>query len=204
MNIQELRNSLEQLKGKKQTITKLLEEATISNKKLTQKLHRLEEALEVVNIVGLQTQQSLEYKISDLVSMALASVYDNPYEFIAKFIQRRNKSECDLLFARDGKEIDEPLDSSGGGVVDVASFALRVASWSLSTPKLNNVLLLDEPFKGLDSTRLVMASELLSQISKKLNLQIIAISHSPELIESADRVFNVTIKKGVSNVSVQG
>jgi len=200
MTIQELRNRLEQRKGQKLTLNNLLESVTLENAKLVSKSHNLEKALECVKLVGLRTQQSLEFKISDLVSMALSSVYDDPYEFMARFIQRRNKSECDLLFSRKGQEIDEPMDSSGGGTVHIAAFALRVVSWVLQNPRTNNVLLLDEPFPGLDPVRMNLASAMLSEISKKLSLQVIVVTHSTELAECADKVFNVTIKKGISDV----
>lgn len=40
---------------------------------------------------------------------------------------------------------------SGGGVVDVAAYALRVACLNLSRPKKRQVLILDEPFKAVHS-----------------------------------------------------
>jgi DNA repair exonuclease SbcCD ATPase subunit len=204
MNVQELRNSLEQKKGQQKTLIALLDSVVIENNSLQRNRNRLEQAMECVKLVGLRTQQQLEFRISDLVSMALSLVYEEKsYEFITRFVQRRQKSECDILFSRGGQEIDEPMDSSGGGTVHIAAFALRVVSWVLQSPRTNNVLLLDEPFPGLDPLRMNLASNMLSEISKQLNLQIICCTHSTELAECADKVFNVTIKKGISNVSVQ-
>jgi len=196
-NIQNLRNALEQMKGKRDQIQHGIDNAEQFIKEKKKDLRRHEQAREIIREVGLKTQQQLQFHISDITSLALEAVFDNPYKLITEFIQRRNKTECDLYFERDGNRID-PLSASGGGAVDVASFALRVASWSMQRPRSRNVLILDEPFRYLSSDLLPKASEMLNQISKKLKLQIIMVTHAEELIENADRVFEVKIKKGKS------
>jgi DNA repair exonuclease SbcCD ATPase subunit len=149
--------------------------------------------------VALKTQKQLSYHISEITSLALNTIFPEPYALEADFVQRRNKTECDLFFVRNDERID-PLSASGGGTVDVAAFALRVASWSMQRPRSRNTLILDEPFKHLSTNLLPLAGEMLKQISEKLQLQIIMVSHCTELIEAADRTFQVSIKKGISSV----
>lgn len=197
--IRKLRIQLERLKGKKEQIEQSLQEAEQGLKETKREIRKHEQAIEVVKTVGLKTQQSLQYHISDTVSMALNSVFDDPYSMSVEFVERRGKTECDLMFQRGNKFID-PLSASGGGAVDVASFALRVASWSMQFPKTRNVLLLDEPFKNLSEGLLPKASEMLKQVSDKLGLQIIMITHSEPLIESADKVFQIQNRKRRSTV----
>jgi len=194
------RNILEQKKGQKQQIEHQLHQLKKDRKYLKRDLKRHEQALEVVKAVAIKTQERIQFHISDITSLALESVFPDPYELVAEFVQRRNKTECDLYFSRNGEKAD-PLSASGGGAVDVAAFALRVASWSMQKPKSRNVLVLDEPFRYLSSDLLPKASEMLQQISQDLNLQIIMVSHSEELIESADKVFSVSRdKKGISSI----
>ncbi len=200
MTIQDLRNYLEQQKGRKAQIVQGIEqtEQDIADKK--RELRRYEQAKEIIRTVGMKTQQQLQYHISGTTSLALEAVFDDPYELIVEFVQRRNKTECDLLFSRGDDRVD-PLSASGGGAVDIAAFALRVASWSMQKPRSRAVLILDEPFRFLSANLLPKASLMLKEISKKLNLQIIMVTHSEELIEDADKVFGVAInKKGISNV----
>jgi DNA repair exonuclease SbcCD ATPase subunit len=45
------------------------------------------------------------------------------------------------------------------------------------------------------------AAAMLAEVSQRLGLQIIIVSHSQELIEGADKWFTVAINKGVSHVS---
>lgn len=202
MNTQQLLNKLEQKKGEKKQILSTVARLTKESKYAKVQQLRHEKAREIVRLVGLETQQQLEYHISDITSLALSSVFDNAYELELEFIQRRNKTECDIWFVRNGNKV-KPKDASGGGAVDVASFALRIASWSMRYPRSNNVIILDEPFKFLSVNHQEAASAMLKELSSKLKLQFIIITHSEILTSYADKVFNVSInRKGISTIKV--
>jgi len=201
MGIRELRNKLEQQKGARQQVeTSLtaLQEKLNNNKR---SLHRHELAREIVREVGQKTQEQLSFHISDITSLALEAVFDNPYSLVTEFVQRRNKTECDLYFVRDGNRVD-PLTASGVGAVDVASFALRIASWSMMNPRTRNTIILDEPFRFLSENYQERASNMLKEISDKLGIQFLVITHNTVLAEAADRIFQVSIRKGKSQVKV--
>jgi len=157
------------------------------------------QARALVQKVAEETQQKIEYHISNLVSMALASVFPDPYEFLVRFVQRRNRTECDLLFVKNGEECD-PLTAAGGGAIDVAGFALRVAVWSLK--KTRNVFILDEPFRFLSVDLQAKCSAMIKEISEKLKIQIIMVSHLTTLTSNADKVFHIENRKGESFVSI--
>ena len=164
---------------------------------------QLEKAQVVLQTVAQQTQEELRYYISDLVSLALDSIFDQPYTFELEFVQRRGRTEADMYLARDGNRVS-PEDAVGGGVTDLIGLALRVSLWSM-TKHTRNVLLLDEPFKFLHSREMQQrASELLKHLSQQLGLQIIMVTgedESPEIVAQADRVFRVSMDKGVSSVT---
>jgi len=193
-SISEIRNELERRKGKKSQIELSILQ---TRKKLgTQKrdLKHHEQAREIIREAGLKTQQSLSFHISEITSLALSSVFDDPYSLSVEFIHKRNKTECELKFLRGGQKAD-PMDSTGGGAVDIASFALRIASWSMSHPQLRNTIILDEPFKNLDKKLIEKGSAMLKEVSKKLGIQFIIVTHEDDLIASADKVFKVQMKK---------
>jgi DNA repair exonuclease SbcCD ATPase subunit len=203
MNTQELRNKLEKLKGKKEEVQDKISSLTEEIQSKTKSLKRHEKAREVIREVGMKTQQQLQYHISDITSLALESVFKDPYELAVEFVQRRNKTECDLYFVRDGNKID-PMTASGVGAVDIAAFALRIAAWSMQTPHTRPVIILDEPFKhlkGLEPNKLVL--EMIHEISKRLGIQIIMVSDEriprEDIIEAADKVFEVTAHKVKGN-----
>jgi len=199
MTVKEIRSKLDQQKGRKLQVEKDLEAITNELREQKSGLIRHEKAREIIREVGLKTQQQLQFHISDVVSSALDAVFDNPYELKVEFVQRRNKTECDLIFKRGELEID-PIEASGVGAIDVASFALRIASWSMMRPKTRNVIILDEPFRYLSTNYQEQASAMIKEISQKLGIQFIIVTHEETLTTNADKVFEVGIRKGISNV----
>ena len=200
MAIKEIRNKLEQQKGQKFQIEKSLESTQKYLVDKKQSLQQHEQAKEIIREVGLKTQQQLQVNISNITSLALEAVFPNPYELQVEFIQRRNKTECDLYFVREEHKID-PLTASGVGAVDVASFALRIASWSMMNPRTRRTIILDEPFRFLSENYQEQASTMLKEISQKLGIQFIIVTHEEVLTSYADRIFEVKIRKGKSKVT---
>lgn len=204
MDIQDLRNTLERKKGQKISLEMSIESLKTEIRDKKRDLIRHEKAREIVRTVGQKTQEQLSVHISDITTLALESVFPDPYELSVEFVPRRNKTECDLFFVRDGNKID-PMDASGVGPVDVASFALRIAAWSMQMPHTRPVILLDEPFKHLKGEEAnKRALDMLKEISKQMGMQIIVVSDErisrEDIIEAADKVFEVKIRKGVSKV----
>lgn len=202
MNIQDARNKVEQLRGQRDSLLADMQAGEKQIITLHQQIVDTEEAHAIIQTVAEQTQRQLEYHISEIVSLALAAVFDSPYTLRVVFVQRRNKTECDILFERDGNQF-RPVDATGGGAVDVAALALRFSIWSLRRPRTRNTIILDEPFRFLSRDLQGRAADMLGEISRRMGLQIVMVSHSPDLIEGADRVFNVAIRKGVSYVTCQ-
>jgi DNA repair exonuclease SbcCD ATPase subunit len=198
-NIQVYRNEVERRKGVRDRVVADKEKCDEKVRHLNTRLDYIEEARTIIQTVAQLTQEELEYHISELVTLAMSAVFDEPYALKLNFVLKRGKTEAVLTFYRDGAEFD-PMADTGGGPVDVAAFALRVAMWNLQQPRSRNVLVLDEPFRFLSRNLQGRASAMLTEISNKLGLQIIMVSHNPELIEGAHKTFQVTLRKGVSHV----
>lgn len=191
-------NSLERKKGKLEALVSQKEQREGQIEQAVVHLENLQVARSIIQKAAQLTQEKLSSHISDLVSLALRSVFPEPYEFQVVFENRRNTMECDLSFVKDGHEY-KPLDSCGYGAADVASFALRVAYWSLGDTR--PLLIWDEPFRQLDKKKQPLAAEMVKRLSKELGLQVIIITHSEELAECADQVFHVSIKNGLSKIT---
>ena len=202
MGLSNLRQKLERKKGQQSQLQDDLQTAKKEEEHISVEIINTEAAQAIIQVVAQKTQEELEYRLSEIVSLALAAVFEDPYKLKVNFVIRRGKTECDLLFEKN-KEIFDPLTSSGGGAIDIAAMALRVAIWSLTQPRTRNVLILDEPFRFLSREYQVKASIMLGELSKKLDLQIIMVSHSESLIEGANKVFRVVIKKGISSMQTK-
>ena len=108
-----------------------------------------ETAQQVINLSALRVQQVTHVKIANLVTRCLAAIFDDPYSFELHFRQNRGRTEATIKLLKDGFERDDPLSQVGGGVNDVAAFALRLSALVLQRPPLRRVMVLDEPFRGL-------------------------------------------------------
>lgn len=199
--LKQLRTLIERKKGQRDQIEISLTHSKAAGKYLEGEIERTQEAQDIIRAVAKQTQDELEYRITEPVSLAQAVVYENPYKQVADFrLSGRGSTECHLLFERRG-EIIRPFDASGGGPIDVASYGLRLSSLSLNKPPIRPILLLDEPFKFLSAARLPAAGRMLSETSNKLGIQIIMVTHIKELVGSADKIFKVNMdSKGVTHV----
>ena len=149
----------------------------------------MEKARYVLSEVAKLTQEKVQGYIESLVSTAIRSVFDRPFEFKMKFERKRNKMECRPVVIENGQEYD-PENDMGGSIIDIVSFALRVVLWGMQKPRSRNVLVVDEPMKNLGSL-VSLGGEMLREISHKLGLQLIVITHEPALADIADRTYTV-------------
>ena len=126
------------------------------------------------------TQQQAQGRIAAIVSRCLLAVFgDDAYDFRIVFERKRGKTEAALLFARGGLEAD-PLTATGGGVVDVAAFALRLAALMLSRPPARRLLVVDEPFRFVSTEFRPQVRRLLETLAEEMGVQIILVTHAPE------------------------
>lgn len=140
-----------------------------------------EAAQTIIQKIAQQMQESAHSKIAGLVTRCLHAVYDEPYKFRIEFEQKRGKTEARFVFLdQQNNEID-PLTASGGGLVDIAAFALRLSAIMLSKPRVRRLMLLDEPFRFVSAKYRPALCSLLQQLEKELKVEIIMVTHIPEL-----------------------
>lgn len=193
------RSLLDQSIGKRGTLQSQKDAYVKKIDYLTQRQKTIELVQALVQKVAKETQEQLKFQIEDIVKTCIDTCFPDEYDFKVEFEIKRGKTECSLKFYKNGREIDI-MEASGGGVVDLASFGLRLASWSLGNTA--NTLVLDEPFKFLSKDLQGRAGEIVKEISSKLGIQIIQNTHIPELVEQSDKVFRVNlVKEGQWEVS---
>jgi hypothetical protein len=133
-----------------------------------------EEARDVIQSVAQAMQQEIHGRVSSLVSRCLEAVFDDPYEFKIVFDRKRGRTEATLVFIRRGLTLTDPLREVGGGVIDVASLALRLASILLTRPPSRRLLVLDEPFqriRGVENRKRIR--DLLVSLADDFGFQIV-------------------------------
>lgn len=165
----------------------------------------IEEAQIFLQTVAKKTQSKLSFHISDFVSNALETIWgEEAYTFKLDFIEKRNKTEVEMFLVDDNGIIGlKDLNSlrTGGGILDIIAFALRISLWSLQKNK-EKLIILDQPFTNLDSEHLPLANLLLKEVNEKLGIQFLIINHNPLLNEGND-IYEVYKESGVSKISKQ-
>lgn len=145
-----------------------------------QNVENIERAQQIVAQLAQTVQQQAHDQIAAVVSSCLEAVFDEPYTFKIHFDRKRGKTEARLVFVRDGHELT-PTSGAGGGVVDVASFALRLACLMLTQPPRRRFICLDEPFKHLDDAHSARVGQLLVKLAADMGVQFFMVTHSPSL-----------------------
>lgn len=137
------------------------------------------------------TQRDVADTLSVIITSAIKAVFDtDEYRCEIIFGTARNQSDAKLILVKGEEEIDDPLDSISGGMIDVAAFAARVGFIFLKGSR--KVLIADEPFKGVSEDFKGRCPEMLRLLSEQLGMQFIIISHMKEMIDGADNVLTIS------------
>ena len=191
MRITQYKEAIQREKGKQSVLQKQLEQFVSTRETLENRAKAIQEAQLYIQKVAVETQAKVVVKIEAIVNKVIQTVFPD-YSFELKYEIKNNRSTAQLKFYKGQNEIDV-MESDGGGVCDTVAVALRLAIWSLSSTA--DVMLLDEPDKCLSADLRPRFSEVLHELSNKLNLQIIAPSHSTSTQEIADKLFTVTSRQ---------
>lgn len=193
--IQRNKGKLESLQERRELLQNNLD-IFIYNQKL------LEESQIFIQQVAKETQEQLKFNIVDTVNLCIATCFQNII-FDIDFKIMNNRTTAKLIYKKDGYEID-PLENSGGGLVELTSFALRIALWNIS--HTDNVLILDEPLQKLQPKELqIQAFQTIKMLSEKLNLQFIIVANSigsENILDVSDKIFKIKLTKQKINNKV--
>jgi len=200
--VQELRSWVEKKKGEKELLESQEKELDYKIKEGLVHISKLEKARWVIGEVARITQARFKAYVEPIITMALNAVYhEDNMKFLMDFSINRNQPECVLMVQEGEHEPYMPKDETGGGVVDILSFALRVVLWSLENPRTRAVFFLDEPMKNVGMGKdvlLTRAGEMMRNISDQLHFQLIIISHEAELSDITDKAWEFSKENGIS------
>ena len=165
----------------------------IKIKKLSTQLHKIKE---ILFKVGKDTQQELKKYIEETTTLALQSVYGEEFSFVMHFnYDKRDQFEV-KFYIKENEILLEPRDNEcSGGQIDVCAFALQMICLTLEQEGFIPILIQDEPFKNVSKNYIPAVGQMVKDICKLLNLQIIMVTHITEFIENADNVIHLPIEE---------
>lgn len=154
-----------------------------------------DESLEPGERVGVLFQQTTlidALTVAGNVCVALEACATRRKEKVAQSAEERDRTIKQLLecvgldYARDGPK--RPTELSGG--------MARRASLALQLAQRKHVIVLDEPFAGLDREAAISVAKELKRLRKETGTALLLISHEPDLaalVQGDDNGHNVTV-----------
>ena len=196
MNANQIQNFVLERKQRKAILEEQLRDKDDKLSSMQKEYDALVETRRIISEAARITQLQFKGFVETLVTMAIQTVFpEQGYKFVMEFDLKANRSEIALLVQQGEKEPYNPEDEQGGGLLDIISFALRVVMWSLERPRSRAIFVMDEPFRYCG--RLTpLAGNMAKEISKKLGIQILMVTHEDSLSEIADRSWQVKREKG--------
>jgi DNA repair exonuclease SbcCD ATPase subunit len=193
--LNELKSELSSLRGKCSILNEQIVSSEKKIKELDVKKELYRKSVELLILVEQSAKEVIKKGFEEIVTYALQYILNSgDYCLSLEFGRRGNLQEVNFnLQTPDCNEPHDPLISSGGGVLDILSLALRVSLLELTKPKIEGFLILDEPFKHLSTNYLESASKFIKVINNRINRQIIMVTHKKELVIDSNN--NIEIKQ---------
>lgn len=178
--IDRLKKAVEVAHGKYLYAKARIKEEKAALQKAKDTVEFVQQAQQILQVIAQEVQTKAHERIAKIVTRCLKAVFQqDAYEFKIVFERKRGRTDARLSLVRDGIEYDP--NSVGGGVVDVASFALRLTCLVIAQPPKRRLVVLDEPFKFLSRNYAERVQEMLEDLSEELDMQFIMVTHDPQL-----------------------
>lgn len=135
-------------------------------------------------------RRSFESRLSSVVSDGLTAIFGEEIKLEVKSTVKRDATSMQLVLTQGDIEIDDIVGGTGGSLVSVLDVLLKILLL-VSAPDLRRVLVLDEAFRMVEARHLPALGQLLRELSDRLSMQFILVSHETELLDAADVVYSV-------------
>jgi DNA repair exonuclease SbcCD ATPase subunit len=127
-------------------------------------------------------------RIEKTVTKGLRAVFGKKISFV---VEKKDgaRGTSYRLEVKYGDVQDDPLETFGGGVVNVTAFLLRIIM--VKRFNLAKFLALDESFNNVSEKYVEKVSQMLQILSKDYGYKIVLITHQPKFTVAADKKYEV-------------
>lgn len=186
----------------KKRLQKELESTSQSLVDRQQDIADIQQSAVIIGAVEASQQGELKQKIEKLVSGALCSIFEHPYQFVLKQSARGSQVNTQFcILSPETGSMPIPLkDAHGGGLVVVCAFLLRLIILLSTKPPLSPILFDDEPFAMVSSDHRTRLVAFLQYLSDKSGVRFVFVTHEQELASVGDKVYRFTLVDGLTKV----
>ena len=187
---------LARVEGQYDALTAQLETVSVKRDALKARGDMLGQCLDVLHGMETTWRDRFQQGLAAVVSDGLTSVMGEPTEVKLETSQYRDATAIDLRVLQGGIETDVE-EAKGGTLLQVLAFLLHVLLTVSVQPKLRHLLILDEPFGMVEKSFRPAVAELLMELSRRLDLQVLMITQEDEYLACADRAYRVYLTDAV-------
>lgn len=201
-DLQELSRRFHVLSGKKEKCEQELISLECEIDECESKLDSINKASVVIRELVRQARSEFGDEVNTLVTLVVTSIFSENFRFELDMATEGGRLQCTpkIIETIDGIESEyTPKDDMGGSVLDSIGFALRVIFHKFQKHRTRPLFLLDEPAKFTGHGELLTnTGKMLAELSHSLGLQIVVITHEPELVRNGDISYSISRKQGIS------
>lgn len=161
-------------------------------------------AQELLNVSSEEFFNNTLRVIEELVTQSLCKVLqDETLQLELEKKVSRNKLSVTFAIssmASGERVVTDVLSARGGGLAAVVGFFVRLVLLVASGHA--KVLVLDETFAHLSEQFEPLMAEMLADMAEKMDVQIVLVTHSPVYSDYADKVYQLELEDGLTNVKV--
>jgi len=186
MKIEEIRNKIKILEENYKAEV-VLKDMYIRNLKTKQdeysnikkKIELLDKSVIILKKFNSTIGKEIIQKFEELITKGIREIFEKDYKFIIDLDFNNSVAPTAefLIKIPDKDKIINISKGEGGGIRDFVSVLIRILYLILEPTKPAKILFLDENLKHLDRIRAIKAIKFIKELSEKLNIQIIFITH---------------------------
>lgn len=186
--IAELQDKLSRLEGFYEALKTRKQELIKETENLKREIDLLTKVSSVLkHLVDVMVKDEIS-KMAGLITYGLKTIFDDQdLTFVPVITKKNEKVHIELRTQNHG--IEGEFGSFGGSVAVIESFLLRLLC--LLKMKLARLVLLDETFAAVGSEYIANTSRLISELSKKLGLDVLLVTHQREFQQYANKIYRV-------------
>jgi len=131
-------------------------------------------------------------KMASLITYGLKTIFDDQdLSFVPEITKKNDKINIELKTNNGG--IEGGFKAFGGSVAVIESFLLRILC--MLKKKYARIMILDETFAAVGEEYIANTGKLIAELSKKIGLDVLLVTHQKEFQHNADNVFRVKESK---------
>ena len=198
LRFKSLRSSVDRLQGRKAELETTLAKHLSKITELDKEVEMLQEARGLYQKCSTFLRLKVSDKFASLATKALQYIFQREdLSFIVELDVKANLPAAAFFVEIGGHKLN-PKEALGGSIYEVLGICLRLVC--LEIFDLKGPLILDEPLRSVDSNNLTNALEFILAYCKETGRQLFIVTHNDQITEFADKLFEVSQVKGLSEV----